>query len=364
MATVRREEIADELEFGPLSGDDLAGISTLITGMSYADDDQRLRDKSPAYYHWMYLENPAGPAVVHSARHNGRIVASFAIAPKIAQIDGKLTLIGKTMDMFTDPAYQGMGLIKRCTEAVFAQARSSGIVGWYVTPSANSYPIFAGKWGYSEDFQLSYRARILAYAPVLAAAVKPASLARFGGQVLDVVRGLVPRRRRRLPQGYALATMTSFGDETDRLWERVRGGYSVALVRDAAYLNWRYIANPDDYTVLGLSRDGDLVGIVVLTETLRRGVTVGELVDFVCDADDDVAFGLLVDAAIEFSRQRRHALLQAWSVAGTRLDHRMRSAGLKIQRKGVKFLISPDFPSDLAHDPNAWLLTQGDGNDV
>lgn len=59
MATLRREDIADELEFGPLSGDDLAGISELITGMSYAEGDQRLRDKSAAYYEWMYLENPA-----------------------------------------------------------------------------------------------------------------------------------------------------------------------------------------------------------------------------------------------------------------------------------------------------------------
>lgn len=364
MAALRREDIADELEFGPLTGDDLAGISELITGMSYAEDDQRLRDKSAAYYHWMYLENPAGPAVVHSARHNGRIVASFAIAPKIAQIGGERTVIGKTMDMFTDPDYQGMGLIKRCTDAVFTQAKASGIVGWYVTPSVNSYPIFKVKWGYREDFRLAYRARILAYAPVLAAALKPAGVARFAGRVLDVIRGLLPRRRGAVPEGYAIAAMTSFGDDADRLWDRVAGGYPVALVRNAAYLNWRYIANPDEYNVLGLTRDGELVGIVVLTETIRRGVAVGELVDYVCAVDDDVVFGLLVDAAIEHSRQRGHALIQSWSVVDTPLDRRLRAAGLGMHRKDLKFLISPDFPNELVHDPNAWLLTQGDGNDV
>lgn len=364
MATLRREDIADELEFGPLSGDDLAGISELITGMSYAEGDQRLRDKSAAYYEWMYLENPAGPAVVHSARHRGRIVASFAIAPKIVQIGGERIVIGKTMDMFTDPAYQGMGLIKQCTDAVFTQAKASGIAGWYVTPSVNSYPIFKVKWGYREDLRLAYRARILAYAPVLAAAVKPAGLARFAGKALDLIRGLLPRRRTPMPEGYAIAALTSFGDDADRLWDRVAGGYSVALVRNAAYLNWRYIANPDQYNILGLTRDGELVGIVVLTETIRRGVVVGELVDYVCAVDDDVVFRLLVNAAIEHSRQRGHALVQSWSVVGTPLDRRLRAAGLRMHRKDVKFLISPDFPSALVHDPNAWLLTQGDGNDL
>jgi GNAT superfamily N-acetyltransferase len=302
--------------------------------------------------------------VVHSARHNGRIVASFAIAPKVFQVDGRRRVVGKTMDMFTDPAYQGMGLIKRCTDAVFEQARAAGMAGWYVTPSVNSYPIFTGKWGYREDFRLAYRARVLRYAPVLAAAIRPAGVARVAGSILDGVRRLLPKRRLKLPTGYTLAELTSFGEETDRLWGRVAGGYRVALVRDAAYLRWRYLANPDDYTVLGLSRGGDLVGIVVLTETVRRGVPVGELVDYVAPADDDEVFRLLVRAAIDHSVDRGHALIQAWSVVGTSLDARLRRAGLPLHRTDVKFLVSPGYPDEVIYDGQAWLLTQGDGNDV
>ena len=360
----RREEIAREIEFGPLAEGDVAGISELITGMSYAEGDQRLRDKSPAYYRWMYLENPAGQAIVHSARHRGRIVASFALAPKTVQIDGRRLVVGKTMDMFTDPDYQGMGLIKRCTEAVFAEAKASGMAGWYVTPSVNSDPIFTGKWGYREDFTLAYRARVLAYAPVLAAAVKPAGPARLAGRVLDGIRGILPRRRLRLPAGCSVATMASFGPETDQLWSDVATGYRVALVRDAAYLTWRYIDNPDDYTVLGLSREGRLIGLVVLTETLRRGVPVGEIVDYVCGADDTGTFQLLVDAALEHAREQGQALVQAWSVPGTPLDARLRAAGLPWRRADVKFLISPGFPDEVIYDGASWLLTQGDGNDV
>jgi hypothetical protein len=56
--------------------------------------------------------------------------------------------------------------------------------------------------------------------------------------------------------------------------------------------------------------------------------------------------------------------VQAWSVPGTRLDTELRRAGLRWRRGEVKFLLSPDFPGEAASDPDAWLLSQGDGNDV
>ncbi|MCC2594607.1 hypothetical protein LKO27_14470 [Tessaracoccus sp. OS52] len=328
------------------------------------DRGLRLRDKSPDYYRWMYLKNPAGRAVVQSARLGDRVIASFAVAPKIFQVGGERVTIGKTMDMFTDPAFQGKGLIKRCTCAAFEGALAAGMSGWYVTPSVNSYPIFTVRWGYREDLRVVYRARVLRFAPVLAAMIRPTGPARVLGELVDAVRRLLPRRPPRLPEGWHLEELQTFGKEADELWDSVSGGYPVAIVRNAEYLNWRYIANPGDYTILGLRQNGRLAGILVLAETLRRGVPVGEIVDFVCEADDEATFGTLISAAAEHSRARGHALVQAWSVFGTALDARMRRAGLRFNRTDVKFLTSPGLTDPLLADPDSWLLTQGDGNDV
>ncbi|NLE99081.1 MAG: GNAT family N-acetyltransferase [Propionibacterium sp.] len=347
----------DDVTFGPLEDADFAGISRLITRMS---DHRgiRLRDKSEAYYRWMYLANPAGPAVVHSARLDGEVVASFAVAPKRFQVGGERVTVGKTMDMFTDPAFQGKGLMARCTTEVFDRAEEAGMAGWCVTPSVHSYPIFTRRWGYDEDLHVIYRARILRYAPVLAAMLKPAWLGRAIGRVAGGVARLFSRTRAPVE----VEPLEDFGEEADRLWAEVGPGYPVAIVRDAAYLQWRYVANPDQYTILGLRRDGHLMGIVVLAETVRRGVRVGEVVDFVCGVDDDTTFRQLIDAAIHHSRARGHALVQAWSIRSTALDRRIRGAGLRLRRTDVKFLTSPGLRG--MADPDAWLLTQGDGNDV
>lgn len=351
----------NEIEFGPLQEGDPEQISSLIINMS-DDNGLRLRDKSPAYYRWMYLENPAGPAVVHSAKLSGEIIASFAVAPKIFQVGGRRTMLGKTMDMFTNPDFQGKGLIKRCTTAVFEGAREAGMIGYYVTPSVNSYPIFTGRWGYQEPLRVVYRARILRFSPVLGAMLKPAGVGRLIGRVLDAIP--LGRGRLRLPAGYSVAPMESFGPETDQLWERVARTYPVAQVRDASYLTWRYLANPDEYTIFRLTCAGELRGIVVLTETLRRGVPVTEVVDFVCPADDETTFRALIAVATDHARRQGHALIQAWSVLGTSLDARIRRSGLSMNRTDVKVLLSPELTDPLLSDPESWLLTQGDGNDV
>ncbi len=360
MDAASRERVVGEIEFETFSADDLEGISQLITAMSGDGRDLHLRDKSPAYYRWMYFANPAGAAMGCLARHGDRIVSSFAVAPKVMQVDGRRRLMGKTMDMFTDPEYQGMGLIKKCCDRAFAMARQAGVDGWYVTPSPNSYPIFKNKWGYSEDFELVYRTRMLDV-PAVAAAMRPA-LGRVAGPL-----GRVKRRAAgptRLPAGWTVAELAAFDAEADALWAEVGEGYGVAIVRDAAYLNWRYVENPDHYAVYGLRRDGLLRGIVVLKTTTRHGIPVGEIVDIVAPAQDARIHRLLLRIAVDHSRRLGCALVEAWSIRGTWLDRRLVLSGLAIPRAKIPFLLSPDHPDPLVHDKHAWLLTQGDGNDV
>lgn len=366
----RRRELPDDparskesIEFGPLRDSDPAAISDLITRMS-DDKGLRLRDKSVAYYRWMYLRNPAGQAVVQSARTGGRVVASFAVAPKRFRVRGVSVLLGKTMDMFTDPEFQGRGLIGRCTEAVFAEARAVGMSGWYVTPSPRSYPIFTGRWGYRDALKVVFRARILRFGPVLGALSPEPVLGRAIGAGIDSVRRVWPKRWRPLPISWQLSRLDGFTAEVDALWEEISAGYPVAQVRDSTYLTWRYTQNPDDYVVYCVRVGTKLTGLVVLGTTLRRGVAVTEIVDFLCAADDAATLRVLVDAAVAHALREGHALVQAWSIEGTRLDGRLRRAGLRLRRARIPFLLSPEVTDPALWDPENWLLTQGDGNDV
>ncbi|MHC4944402.1 MAG: hypothetical protein ACYTG7_15405 [Planctomycetota bacterium] len=359
-----KTKILQEIEFGPIEGGDLEQLSGLISSMRpYSTDQVRVRDFSPDYFHWMYFRNPAGAAYTCCAKHRDKLVCSFAMAPKRVWFKDRVVMVGKTMEMFTHPEYQGMRLMSRTAGEVYQAARASGIDMWYVTPSANSYPIFTKKWGCVEAFTNNYVINVLRPSIMLSRVIRPGVLGWLAGLPMEFLLGLT-RFFRFLPSGYGLEAKQSFGPEADALWERSKGR-GIALVRDAEYLNWRYVDNPDRYLLfLCHGKGGEPAGILVLKHTLRRGRKVGEIVDFLCPPEDVVTRRAMFLLAIERLLRDGCIFAQAWAIEGTALERELRSAGISLRRKKLPILLSPEAPEEEFYNPQAWFLTQGDGNDL
>eukprot|EP00913_Durusdinium_trenchii_P010897 g10226.t1 len=66
-------------------------------------------------------------------------------------------------------------------------------------------------------------------------------------------------------QGCQVSRLDRFDERHDDLWERVGGEYPCAVVRDASYLNWKYVDQPgQEFIRLELSREGKPVAIATL----------------------------------------------------------------------------------------------------
>jgi len=76
---------------------------------------------------------------------------------------------------------------------------------------------------------------------------------------------------------------TDMPKEIDSLWESVVDGYDKIVVRDYAYMNWKYGRHPlADYQLIVVERANGLAGVGVF----RKGKTSSRLVDYVGAADD------------------------------------------------------------------------------
>ena len=104
-----------------------------------------------------------------------------------------------------------------------------------------------------------------------------------------------------------------FDERFDALWEEVSHQYGILLVRDKAFLQWRFSEKPNvDYVVLVAEAEGKLLGYIVLREGQgqmfgingqgwkgpRSGLKIGFILD-VLASDRDVAH-VLVSEAIEY----------------------------------------------------------------
>ena len=98
------------------------------------------------------------------------------------------------------------------------------------------------------------------------------------------------------------------------LWERLADRFELAVRRDAAYLNWKFIEPPHvRYSVAALKRDGRPEGYAVYRHAQEPRGRVTLLVDFLADTHDEIGFKTLlrwVDAEARAGRLGQDSLLR------------------------------------------------------
>ncbi|MES2090619.1 MAG: hypothetical protein V4532_11665, partial [Pseudomonadota bacterium] len=112
-------------------------------------------------------------------------------------------------------------------------------------------------------------------------------------------RSALPRWVNRPPQQPGLEIKTNesqrFGDEIDALWCASEAGYHSTVVRDAAYLNWRYRDHPClHYVAYEARRAGVLVAVMIA----RHDAVESVIVDYCGPTEHEAEKGALLEAAV------------------------------------------------------------------
>jgi hypothetical protein len=120
----------------------------------------------------------------------------------------------------------------------------------------------------------------------------PVAVNRFVSAITLPWIRLVARAR---PLEGEVRVIRSFDERFNGFWARVGPTFALAVKRDAAYLNWKYIQTPHvRYTVAALERGDDVAGYVVYRHVQEPRGRVTLLVDWLADPDDAQAMTTLV----------------------------------------------------------------------
>ena len=168
----------------------------------------------------------------------------------------------------------------------------------------------------------------------------------------------------RCPEHLRVERLTTFDGRFDTLWERACQQYQIVGVRDAAFLNWRYVDSPQqNYEVFALvERSGELAGYIVYF--VREAACT--IVDLLCIDSEETLDSLLA----EFSRLMRREGVGSISIrylGGGRLMRALRQHNYVRDfrnRQRVYFFQPPGvhLPAG-TFDATDWHFLEGD-NDV
>jgi GNAT superfamily N-acetyltransferase len=258
---------------------------------------------SRAEFEWWFERNPAG-SLMSVARNDGRVVGVAAHSLYRAVLEGEEQLVSFSVHATTHTSARGRGVFQELERKHEREARERGVACVLAFASAPTAPLFLGPLGWTEVAQLRVWARAIL-------------------------------------RGRAACTRRPFGHLGD-----AAASWPNHVVRDAAYLNWRYVDSPRDY----VNVQGD-DGHAVVGHKLHKGRRIA----------------LVADLAARNPRRLLHACVRCVR-PGTHLlfalparSHRpaYAAAGFVPTPMTLHFMGKP-LAGKFNTDPRAWRFTLGD----
>jgi GNAT superfamily N-acetyltransferase len=230
---------------------------------------------------WQYRLNPQNPGtdpLIWIAREGPSIIGQYATMPVALSIKGQDVIGSWGMDVMVAPERQRQGL----GELLFNtwDRHVGAALGLGLSPS--SHRLFQ-KMRWPEVGPVPYLVKPLTRR-AFRRAEWPMVLNRLVSAVTLPYVKFVARQK---PLQGEVRLIRRFDASFDRLWARLAPRFDVAVRRDAAYLQWKFVSPPHvRYAIAALYRDGEAQGYVVYRHTREPRGKVTLLVDFLVDPDD------------------------------------------------------------------------------
>jgi hypothetical protein len=232
-------------------------------------------------WNWQYRLNPQNPGsdpLIWIAREGPSIIGQYATMPVALSVKGQDVTGSWGMDVMVAPERQRQGL----GELLFStwDQHVGAALGLGLSPS--SHRLFR-KLRWPEVGPVPYLVKPLTRR-AFRRAEWPMVLNRLVSAVTLPYVKFVARQK---PLSGEVRLIRRFDASFDRLWARLAPRFDVAVRRDAAYLQWKFVSPPHvRYAIAALYRDGEAQGYVVYRHAREPRGKVTLLVDFLVDPDD------------------------------------------------------------------------------
>jgi hypothetical protein len=328
----------------------------------------RRRDWVEPRWRWMFLESAKRLGVepmVWMYRTGGRIVAHQGAIPVRLRVGGQEFTTGWFVETMVLESHRGKAIgpmvVKKALEDLpfnlsLGQTQDMRTLqfalGWKQVAPLETYV-----------YALNPLAVVAGKVP---SAIKPVAAAALWGRqrIRAATSGVAGKTSE-----FTIRPVARFNGGHDRLWERIRDRFPCAVVRDASFLNWKYVDQPgQNFVRIEVVRDRGPVAVVVIAlrsgevgYAYRRGFLVELIVDpadraavhasiragcdvleadgadlLVCDLISPVFAAALVDCGFSAREPERYLLVS--------------TAGLETALAGR------------LQDPSTWLATGGDSD--
>ena len=310
-------------------------------------------------WEWQYRRNPNNPGgepEIWIAREGPAIVGQYATMPVQLSVGGTQVQASWGMDVMVAPERQRQGL----GEILFRTWDRNVGASLGLGLSESSYKLFQ-KLRWPDVGPLPCLVK-----PLTRRALRrpnwPVPVNRLVSALTLPVIKLVARTR---PLGAEVRMLQRFDESFTELWNTLAPCFDLAVRRDAAYLNWKYVSAPHvRYSIAALRRDDRNVGYAVYRHLHEPRGRVTLLVDFLTDPEDQPGFSTLLRWIDREARQADSDKIRTFAMHAA-FRRVLRRSGYFQVKSTVQFVTKVngvDVHPAFYENTDRWHVTLGDSD--
>ncbi len=309
----------------------------------FPTEDGRIRAEDAAIWQWKFLDNPVDRIQIVVAEHvDEGIVGAYPCQPLRVWLDGEARWCSQIVDLMVEPKHR----------------RYPPRPGLFVHLGKEFYNLYCGVGEEQQIFNYGW----------------PVPAWRMGQRYLDYLnvrdwnllyREFVePGKFQPNPEGLSVTEVRRFGPDVEPLFDEVKQRCGVTLIKNEAYLNWRYADCPHKkYRLFEVREDGGgalrAIGVYRLGDFIRPNT--GFVVDCLLRDDDRDAMVALINRMEETAAaDGSPVLVGVWNPIDPRF-RLLQSMGFWLLDSGY-FVVASTFRHDTTFFRDNWIYTMGDSD--
>lgn len=318
-------------------------------------------------WHWLNRLNPAGESIIWLAEDDNQIVGyDSAVCMQMKLRESQITgIIG--VDTMTHPQYRRQGIYKTLRRKRDEEFENRGIkLAYGFGGKGEAHPIAKRHFGSQDIHATSVSIRPLKWRNLMESRTQNRILTRLGVFGGNILQGTIYRiKRMAVPSGLMIRKVSKFDGHIDDFWSEISRRYQIMLVRNRAFLNWRYVDIPDiEYSILLAEKERKIVGYLVFRTLCWERVNVSVIFDILAESQNVAQ--CLVMRVVRHAQEDDADLVYCSMMADRQIIDSLRNNGFMPLRFAshtfTSDFIAADIPKEFVLNPKNWYAQIGDSD--
>jgi len=312
-------------------------------------------------WEWKYKKNPHDPPDGNKTcilERDGRIIGMLGWLSGLVKLKGQTLPVIWAIDFAVHPDFRGGGF----RLLIWARKEYSSDVQFGIVIAGRPYEFYK-KMQYLLVFPFSIFKNIMNPKSFFQKKSSNKAFVLLISILFKFVSGFLSLFKIHLKdKDISMSKISGFDDRFDELWKEASEDYTICMVRDKNFLNWRFFERPDrEYTIFAAEKRGKILGYIVLHHKTEDNKRYGSIIDVFTKKNDKKTLQCLITRALDHFKSERVDIASCAIPPGCRFYRNVLiKNGFFVRNKGGRFVAFPARYKEIEKDlmkPKNWFLT-------